>query len=113
MCGFNECLNVSIATGLVLQHLLHMCPEARGDLSDGRRCARRAGAALCPAAAGAARRRRCSCPASCLPMRLACPCRAQLREEWYTKLARTAEQQQLLPAYLQQPPPPLDDMRLG
>jgi hypothetical protein len=69
MFGFNECLNVSIATGLVLQHLLHLCPEARGDLSDARRCARRAGcpALPCPAAAAAAAVCRCGSSASCSP----------------------------------------------
>jgi len=32
--GFTESLNLSVATALVLQKLLMMCPEARGDMSD-------------------------------------------------------------------------------
>lgn len=30
--GFTESLNLSVASGLVLQHLFFLCPEARGDL---------------------------------------------------------------------------------
>jgi len=31
--GFAESLNLSVAAALVIQRLLHMCPDARGDLS--------------------------------------------------------------------------------
>lgn len=42
MFGFNDSLNLSVATAMVLQQLFAMCPEARGDLSDQRRAALRA-----------------------------------------------------------------------
>jgi len=32
--GFTESLNLSVATALIVQQLLHMCPEARGNLND-------------------------------------------------------------------------------
>ncbi len=31
--GFSESLNLSVAAGMVMQHLFLLCPEARGDLS--------------------------------------------------------------------------------
>ncbi len=36
MVGFSESFNVSVATGLVLNRIMAMCPEARGVLSPGR-----------------------------------------------------------------------------
>ena len=34
MFGFTESFNLSVATGLVLQRLFDVCPEAHGSLSD-------------------------------------------------------------------------------
>lgn len=42
MFGFNDSFNLSVATAMVLHHLLLCCPEARGDLSTQRREALRA-----------------------------------------------------------------------
>lgn len=39
--GFTESLNLSVATGLVLQRLFQLCPEARGDMSEQRRASLR------------------------------------------------------------------------
>lgn len=41
MFGFNDSLNLSVATAMVLQQLFYMCPEARGHMSTERRNALR------------------------------------------------------------------------
>ncbi|EFJ51149.1 hypothetical protein VOLCADRAFT_116506 [Volvox carteri f. nagariensis] len=41
MYGFNDSFNLSVATSMVLHHLFLCCPEARGDLTEGRKRALR------------------------------------------------------------------------
>jgi hypothetical protein len=37
MFGFTDSLNLSVATGMVLQQLFNLFPEARGDMTQQRR----------------------------------------------------------------------------
>jgi hypothetical protein len=41
MYGFNDSFNLSVATAVMLHHLLLACPEARGDLPPARKRALR------------------------------------------------------------------------
>jgi tRNA(Leu) C34 or U34 (ribose-2'-O)-methylase TrmL len=72
--GFGESLNLSVATALVLQKVLYMCPEARGQMPEEER--------------------------------------QELREKWYTRLARDdVNKQRDYKLWLQNPPLPVNDLR--
>jgi len=74
LSGFTESLNLSVAAALIMYRLIHICPEARGDLTEEKK--------------------------------------RELRKDWYTKLASSeARKQEYLDKYLDNPPPPMEDLR--
>jgi tRNA G18 (ribose-2'-O)-methylase SpoU len=73
LAGFNTSLNLQVATGMVLQQLLSLCPSARGDMSEERR--------------------------------------ANVRKSWYSNLARSDAQREMLLSRLEKPPAPYESIR--
>jgi len=74
LCGFTESLSLSIAAALVMQQLLYMEPNARGDLGGDEKL--------------------------------------KLRKEWYERLGAKSERRKTeYLTFLENPPPPMDDLR--